>query len=295
MLSRVSGYVSDRLSSLPDDVIHKILSSMNIRDVIKTSVLSSRWRYIWTSMPHLDFSLTPAEIVANVLSNVMSHRDNLAQLSSLIISPCKPDFVFVERILKYAFGKNVQKLILISSFPSYDLTIPVSLFKSKSLKSLSLGVCIIRFNLPESTWELSALTALHLYDVTFHNDNTDHISSIDLFSKCVNLKKLSLICCTMRGAKGFRISNTCLSDLTIDDYQGELFRHLELCVNSLPSLKKLFLSVNHLLIEVDGSKMFGLLQQLHGVKFLTLNFELAKVYLCICASYVYSSIVSFFL
>ncbi|KAI3713747.1 hypothetical protein L1987_72333 [Smallanthus sonchifolius] len=46
----------DRLSSLPDDLIHKVLSSFDIRNVIEISVLSHRWRFIWTSMPYLNFS-----------------------------------------------------------------------------------------------------------------------------------------------------------------------------------------------------------------------------------------------
>ncbi|KAI7756987.1 hypothetical protein M8C21_004422, partial [Ambrosia artemisiifolia] len=33
----------DRLSSLPDDLIHKILSFVGIKKVVETSVLSSRW------------------------------------------------------------------------------------------------------------------------------------------------------------------------------------------------------------------------------------------------------------
>jgi hypothetical protein len=48
--------MDSRLSSLPDDIIHKILSTVSMKDVVKTSVLSSRWRYIWTSMPYLNFS-----------------------------------------------------------------------------------------------------------------------------------------------------------------------------------------------------------------------------------------------
>ncbi|KAJ0875454.1 putative F-box domain, leucine-rich repeat domain superfamily, F-box-like domain superfamily [Helianthus annuus] len=46
----------DRLSSLPDDLIHKILSFVTIKRAVETSVLSPRWRYIWTSMPYLNFS-----------------------------------------------------------------------------------------------------------------------------------------------------------------------------------------------------------------------------------------------
>ncbi|PWA39766.1 F-box domain, Leucine-rich repeat domain, L domain-like protein [Artemisia annua] len=46
----------DRLSSLPDDVIHRILSLICTKHAIRTSVLSSKWRFMWTLMPCLDFS-----------------------------------------------------------------------------------------------------------------------------------------------------------------------------------------------------------------------------------------------
>lgn len=44
-----------RLSSLPDDLIHKRLSLIGLKHAIETSVLSSRWTSIWTLMPYLDF------------------------------------------------------------------------------------------------------------------------------------------------------------------------------------------------------------------------------------------------
>ena len=47
----------DRLSNLPDELIHKILSFVGIKRAIGLSDISSRWRYIWTSMPYLDFSV----------------------------------------------------------------------------------------------------------------------------------------------------------------------------------------------------------------------------------------------
>lgn len=45
----------DRISALPDDVLHNILSSLFIFDVVQLSVLSKRWKYIWTTMPYLHF------------------------------------------------------------------------------------------------------------------------------------------------------------------------------------------------------------------------------------------------
>ncbi|KMZ68814.1 hypothetical protein ZOSMA_22G01090 [Zostera marina] len=45
----------DRISSLPEQAINKILGSLPIRDAISTSYLSKRWRYKWRSMSDLIF------------------------------------------------------------------------------------------------------------------------------------------------------------------------------------------------------------------------------------------------
>ncbi|XP_056161570.1 putative F-box/LRR-repeat protein At3g18150 isoform X2 [Syzygium oleosum] len=53
--SRRSGSPSDLISALPDAVIHRIFSYLPLEDVVKTSVLSKRWRSTWTSTTELVF------------------------------------------------------------------------------------------------------------------------------------------------------------------------------------------------------------------------------------------------
>ncbi|KAK1288611.1 F-box/LRR-repeat protein [Acorus calamus] len=45
----------DRLSELPDDVIHQILSSLKIKERVQTRSLSKRWRDLFSSIPTLDY------------------------------------------------------------------------------------------------------------------------------------------------------------------------------------------------------------------------------------------------
>ncbi|KAJ1276244.1 hypothetical protein BS78_05G199800 [Paspalum vaginatum] len=44
----------DRLSALPDCLLHAVMSSMRAREAVQTCVLSKRWRHLWRSMPCLD-------------------------------------------------------------------------------------------------------------------------------------------------------------------------------------------------------------------------------------------------
>jgi hypothetical protein len=44
-----------RISCLPGDVIDKIVSHLPIREAVRTSVLSNKWRYKWTTVPNLVF------------------------------------------------------------------------------------------------------------------------------------------------------------------------------------------------------------------------------------------------
>ncbi|KAK1425567.1 hypothetical protein QVD17_20921 [Tagetes erecta] len=57
----------DRISTLPDNIIETILTLMPIRDALRTSVLSKKWRCSWQSMPKLVFKddmlkVTPSQL-----------------------------------------------------------------------------------------------------------------------------------------------------------------------------------------------------------------------------------------
>ncbi|CAO2149561.1 unnamed protein product [Urochloa humidicola] len=52
--TRGGGGGADRLSALPDCLLHIIMSFLKARQAVQTCVLSTRWRHLWRSVPCLD-------------------------------------------------------------------------------------------------------------------------------------------------------------------------------------------------------------------------------------------------
>ncbi|PWA87081.1 F-box domain, Leucine-rich repeat domain, L domain-like protein [Artemisia annua] len=308
----------DRLSSLPDDLICKILSSFSIRFVIQASVLSSRWRYIWTSMLNLSFSSQEFSRLLDFekfLVHVLSSCNNQVQVSlNLRGSVHMPTVI---RILKLAFSHNVQQLTykLLPDKKHLIHDLPLSCFVSQSLKHLTLiGYTKAgSFLMPTSTWELPALTTLHLNEVKLYDDNI--AKCVSFISKCTNLKSLTLNNC-YRGQNGLTISHPQLSNLTLEKLNTErnplnvvnvvapqlqnlsiincggehivsapeltslIYKNHALklsVVSNLYSLKKVDLCVSNYPYTEDSHKLLSLLQQFNKVKFLTLSLEIIEL------------------
>lgn len=52
--ARSAGDDTDRLSALPDSLLHAIMSFLKARQVVQTCVLATCWRHLWCSVPCLD-------------------------------------------------------------------------------------------------------------------------------------------------------------------------------------------------------------------------------------------------
>ncbi|KAF6171078.1 hypothetical protein GIB67_010946 [Kingdonia uniflora] len=48
-----SGGSGDRISNLPDVVLHRIISLLPIKEAVATCVLSTQWKYLWISIDNL--------------------------------------------------------------------------------------------------------------------------------------------------------------------------------------------------------------------------------------------------
>ena len=81
--ARLSGVVGgssaggpDRLSSLPDCLLHTIMSFLQARQAVQTCMLSTRWRHLWRSVPCLDIDLAEFKTVPVSDNNSGSSGDD---------------------------------------------------------------------------------------------------------------------------------------------------------------------------------------------------------------------------
>ncbi|XP_050208381.1 FBD-associated F-box protein At5g22730-like [Mercurialis annua] len=165
----------DIISALPDAVLCHILSFLPTESAVRTSILCTRWRHTWTSVPVLHFDDTsvahpqtsdhPNEqfFLQSVDRVLLLRRDNIKTLRLQLtsFSDCVSHHVYLW--IGTAIMRNVEELDLDHS----TIGLPQIIFSCKTLKILKLGVRI-RFQIFESV-DLPRLEVLHIKNSSVAN------------------------------------------------------------------------------------------------------------------------------
>lgn len=200
---------ADRISQLPDHIIHQILASVRCKkDVARTCILSKRWRDIWTSFDNLVFdqrnfvSQESQEVFRNYVYTTMQSRvDQNVYIQKFTLhltyyNPGEGDHV--DGWINAAIGRNITDLDLhlpIRRRKPYNL--PETVFAAKSITSLRvygcrLGTC--------SDIKVSQLQKLCLGEL-----KVDEQMIENLISSCPLIEDFRLIYCS--GLKTLELSN----------------------------------------------------------------------------------------
>ncbi|KAL5716027.1 hypothetical protein ACHQM5_017768 [Ranunculus cassubicifolius] len=85
----------DRISHLPETVLHYVLSFAPMELAVRTSILSTSWKHLWASIHNLDFD------------------DGMQHKTKKVISSKKKDFFdFVDRVLCINAVSNINRFSL---------------------------------------------------------------------------------------------------------------------------------------------------------------------------------------
>ncbi|XP_045795678.1 F-box/FBD/LRR-repeat protein At1g13570-like isoform X3 [Trifolium pratense] len=208
----------DRISDLPSNVIDGILEHLSIRDVVRTSILSTNWRYMWTSVPTLEFQGRsflpddhlnyPSPVVSKIITDVlMLHNGPIYKFNLFILYGCGFE-ITLECLNTWIpfLSRNVKHLELVNHGTYLD-KMPYIVFSCKELTKFRFGG--FNLSIPPNFSGFKRLLNLKLESVTFESGALE-----SLISGCPLLEKLSIEYC--HGFEYFHISTPTLKVLYLE-------------------------------------------------------------------------------
>lgn len=207
----------DRISNLPESLLCHILSFLTTKEAIVTSILSSRWKPLWTFLPKLNFDSIEFEGISSsakeqIPNQQHRHHDQLNRFTFAHIvfwvlalrnrnnvNPLKhsrlywrsdgSDPIHVKTWLHTLLSHDLEELDLHIGFPQFYI-FPSTLFNHvKTLVVMKLKGNIVLDHPPSSALlSFSSLKILHLENVHY----TKHNSFSRLLSCCPVLQNLSV-------------------------------------------------------------------------------------------------------
>ncbi|CBI32913.3 unnamed protein product, partial [Vitis vinifera] len=162
----------DIISNLPDELLCHILSFLPTKFAVGTSILSKRWRYLWASVPILDFD-----------DELWLNPSTLVELEERIIMFQN----FVDGVLRHSEVSCIKKFRLgyrDNNLDNWGVELPPMFFICKTLVVVKLS-CALFLDIPTTVW-LPSLKALHLKSVEYSDDD----SIQKLLSGCPVLEEL---------------------------------------------------------------------------------------------------------
>ncbi|KAJ4813318.1 F-box family protein [Rhynchospora pubera] len=144
---------------MTQEIIENILIKLPIKEAVRTSVLSSKWKSSWASIPDLVFTgkISESELIRSVDSVLLLHQGSILKFE-LVSRQLACDEAINRWLL--ALSKNGLKDLRLIFYIFKDCLVPSSLFSCHKLERLEISGCTI--NAPECFHGLELLRHLTL-------------------------------------------------------------------------------------------------------------------------------------
>lgn len=185
---------SDKISQLPRHITDEILRRLPIKDAVRTSALSRKWRYKWCSIPYLRFDDQCTRACGGF--GYQSPQDLVKIIDQVLLLHTGPILTFILHHTEFFPGSNIDpwilhlsraslKRIVLTICAGQKYKIPTSLFHCRDLVLLKLYGCSVK--IPASFQGFKSLTTLYLHCVELSPSGLEA-----LVSGCPLLKRLAL-------------------------------------------------------------------------------------------------------
>ncbi|KAL3635003.1 hypothetical protein CASFOL_022057 [Castilleja foliolosa] len=196
---------TDRLSQLPQPVLHNILSLLSQKDAVQTSVLSKSWRYLWHGRLNVefrddDFCLErKTEFWSFLDKTLQRYLDQNLSLQKFLLDIHLIDLVLLKKWIPVVImDMGVRSLKLIFSYSGTSFGLPLVVFQSESLVELHLQCRNLSKLKSTDNVMLNNLRTLRLHYVYITDEVFEKIISgcplienLDML-KCIGMKSIKL-------------------------------------------------------------------------------------------------------
>ncbi|XP_006351076.1 F-box protein At5g03100-like [Solanum tuberosum] len=218
----------DRLTDLPEEILLHILSMLpNSKQVVRTSVLSSQWRFLWKSVPASLYFNSEDDLNSDEEENIIAYAASVnrelhywrscEKIKSFRVFPHSYEFIEHDVDLWVHFAVNIGKVeeftLKFYIFESVDFAykFPEFAYTNTVLRNLVLGCCRLR---PSGNVKWSNLVSLSIADAGMTEGVMEKI-----LSGCPNLECLELD--KVIGIHRLEISSVKLRKLIVTIYDRE--------------------------------------------------------------------------
>ncbi|KAL5718530.1 hypothetical protein ACHQM5_011420 [Ranunculus cassubicifolius] len=223
---------TDRISALPDSILHHILCFADMKEVVNTSKLSTRWRSVWKFVPTLNFAFRGgAKRFVKFVDRVFLLRSEEVNIDSLSFSGYTINTRDLENWMTVARRRHVQELYLDLKSNRAGRELPTFIFTSEEVKVLKLHNLWV----PRLMCSATHLNTVELISVTL--PYSDRLRK-ELVISCPALKDLRLIKCNHHKIELLHVSTPVLRNLVIEDpnFRSETSCRIKLSTPGLTSL-----------------------------------------------------------
>ncbi|KNA09128.1 hypothetical protein SOVF_156290 [Spinacia oleracea] len=191
----------DYISELPDTILCLILSLLSTKSVVKTSILSKRWNYLWIKVPALDITevhqryewlnLEQKICFKSFVDKVLLHND-VSYLQRFCLDVFDVDDIYVTSWLTNASGREMHELCInIRRTSQLRTCLPPRLLSSERLVVLKLKGHLIIGTIMNLNLHLPNAETIELDGLKFVDDGFLK----RLLSSCSLLKELHIVDC----------------------------------------------------------------------------------------------------
>nr|VDD34785.1 unnamed protein product [Brassica oleracea] len=178
----------DFISSLPDAILHLILSSIPTKSAIRTSALSKRWRHVWSETPSL--SIDSHRVVARSINKTLSTFSS-PKVATFHLRTCLANRIqHVDTWIEFAVNRHAEKLSLeFRDTRVRDYDFPDSFYANSTVKELLIesGSVVMK---PKRDVSWTSLKSLSLSYCKLSDD-----ALVKILSGCPLLESLELMFC----------------------------------------------------------------------------------------------------